>query len=141
MIDVKEMPTVQEVEIEAEDGNCNAWLYNKSLETNHLVISTETVLQLPPIFETTPASQVRSQWLVLLQVYCLPLITRPWLIFSSHLQLLVGLWVMKELQSLYWTDVARPQTLGEHTTVIEPDNYIYTGAQIPQVSLPLWTLL
>lgn len=106
MIDVKEIPTVQEVEIELKMETAmlsfitRAWGNQPHFKWWVLKSGSPTTL----IFVTTLLPRSAAKGLVASRVYCLlPLITRPWLIFSSRLP-----------ESILSRDVARPQTLGEH---------------------------
>lgn len=118
MIDVKEIPTVQEVEIELKMETAmlsfitRAWGNQPHFKWWVLKSGSPTTL----IFVTTLLPRSAAKGLVASRVYCLlPLITRPWLIFSSHLP--APCWALgheRTSESILSRDVARPQTLGEH---------------------------
>lgn len=118
MIDVKEIPTVQEVEIELKMETAmlsfitRAW--GNQLHFKWWVLKSGSPTTL--IFVTTLLPRSAAKGLVASRVYCLlPLITRPWLIFSSRLP--APCWALgheRTSESILSRDVARPQTLGEH---------------------------
>lgn len=118
MIDVKGMPIVQEVEIELKmeiatlSFITRAWGNQPHFKWSVLKSGSPT----RPIFVTTLLPRSGAKGLVAFRVHCLlPLITRPWLIFSSHLP--VPCWALgheRTPESTLSRDVAQPQALGEH---------------------------
>ena len=116
MIDVKEMPIVQEVERELKMEIAmlgfitRAWGNQSHFKWSVLKSGSPT----RPIFVTTLRPRSGVKGLVASRVHCLLPLSSPDLdLFSAPIsQFLVGLWVMKELQSLPWAGMwhnLRPQ--------------------------------
>lgn len=118
MIDVKEMPTVREVEIELKMEIATLGFITRAWENQPhfkwLVLKSGSPTR--PIFVTTLLPRPGAKGLVASSMHCrLPLITRPWLIFSSHLP--APCWALgheRTSESTLSRYVAQPQTLGEH---------------------------